>query len=106
MAQLFGVFAIHSPESCPLNNKESNRTFVDIEGKMKASELGKYKISRVVAFYMSVLEHEWVIIIEAENAHQIETFCIEVGISKFNTVKIVPLNTFDAVMARIKKAAS
>ncbi len=104
MAQLFGVFATHSPESCPLNNQESNKTFVDIEGKIKADSLAKYHIIRIVGFYMSVLEHEWVIILDAENAHDIETFCIEAGISKFNTVKIVPLNTFDAVMSRIRRA--
>ena len=51
---------------------------------------------------MSVLEHQWVIIVEAENAHDIETLCIEAGISAFNTVKIVPLNNFDVVMKRIK----
>jgi hypothetical protein len=51
---------------------------------------------------MSVLEHEWMIIVEAESAHDIETLCIEAGISAFNTVKIVPLNNFDVVMKRIK----
>jgi hypothetical protein len=42
------------------------------------------------------------IIVEAESAHDIETLCIEAGISAFNTVKIVPLNNFDVVMKRIK----
>ena len=51
---------------------------------------------------MSVLGHEWVIIVEAESAHDIESLCIEAGISAYNTVKIVPLNNFDVVMERIK----
>ena len=106
MAQLFGVFATHSPESCPLNNKESNKTFVDMEVKLKPDSLAKYRIVRIIGFYLSVLEHEWVIILDAESAHDIETFCIETGISKFNTVKIVPLNNFDAVMGRIKGTVS
>ena len=49
-----------------------------------------------------MLEHEWVIIVEADSAHEIETMCIEAGISAFNTVKIVPLNNFDVVMKRIR----
>src|SRR5690606_33805339 len=100
---LFGVFAIQSPESCPQNNEQSRDNFIQIDEKMKLVK-SKYKISRIVGFYMSVLEHQWVIIVEADNAHEIETMCIEVGISAFNTVKIVPLNNFDVVMQRIKKA--
>jgi uncharacterized protein with GYD domain len=98
---LFGIFATHSPESCPLNNTKSRDTFVQIDEKIKAAT-AKHNISRIVGFYMSVLEHQWVIIVEADNAHAIETMCIEAGISAFNTVKIVPLNNFDVVMKRIK----
>jgi hypothetical protein len=99
--QLFGVFATHSPESCPLNNKQSRETFVQIDDKIKiATE--KHNISRIIGFYMSVLEHQWVIILEADSAHDIETMCIDAGISAFNTVKIVPLNNFDVVMKRIR----
>jgi len=51
---------------------------------------------------MSVLEHEWVIILEAENAHDIEELSIAVGISSFNTVKIVPLRYFDDVVKKLE----
>lgn len=98
---LFGVFATHSPESCPLNNEQSRDMFVQMDEKIKAAT-SKHNISKIVGFYMSVLEHEWVIIVEANSAHEIETMCIEAGISAFNTVKIVPLNNFDVVMKRIK----
>lgn len=40
---------------------------------------------------MSVLEHEWMIILEAESAHDIESLCIEAGLGLFNTLKIVGL---------------
>jgi len=59
-------------------------------------------VRRVVAFYMSVLEHEWVIILEAENAHDIEELSIAVGISSYNTVKIVPLRYFDDVIKKLE----
>lgn len=100
---LFGVFATHSPESCPLNNNQSRDTFMHIDEKLKTAT-SKHNISKIVGFYMSVLEHQWVIIVEADNAHEIETMCIEAGISAFNTVKIVPLNNFDVVMQRIKNS--
>jgi uncharacterized protein with GYD domain len=100
---LFGVFATHSPESCPLNNKENRDTFMNIGEKLKMAT-SKHNVAKVVGFYMSVLEHQWVIIVEADSAHEIETMCIDVGISAFNTVKIVPLNNFDVVMERIQKS--
>ena len=99
--QLFGVFATHSPESCPLNNKLSRNTMIEIDDKIR-SITEKFHIKRIIGFYMSVLEHQWVIIVEAESAHELESMCIEAGISAFNTVKIVPLNNFDVVMKRIR----
>ncbi|MCA9812210.1 MAG: hypothetical protein KC483_05040 [Nitrosarchaeum sp.] len=99
---LFGVFAIHSPESCPLNNKESKQIFLGIGKKLEES-IKKHNIEKLVGFYMSVLEHEWIIILDANNAHDIETMCIDVGISSTSTVKIVPLNEFEKVLARIAK---
>ncbi len=104
MLQLFGVFATHSPEACPLNNNQSREIFIQIDEKISLIT-AKYKVSKIIGFYLSVLEHQWVIIVEAASAHDIEALCIEAGISAFNTVKIVPLNNFDVVMKRIKSAA-
>jgi hypothetical protein len=97
---LFGVFAVHSPESCPLNNDKSRQIFLGIDKKLEET-LKKHNIDKLVGFYMSVLEHEWVIILDAKSAHDIETMCIDVGISATNTVKIVPLNEFATVINRI-----
>ncbi|AIF82403.1 hypothetical protein NTE_00321 [Candidatus Nitrososphaera evergladensis SR1] len=97
---LFGVFASHSPESCPLNNEQSKRIFLGIDEKIKGG-LKKYNVERLVAFYMSVLEHQWIIILDAENAHDVEAMCIDVGISATSMVKIVPLNEFSTVINRI-----
>lgn len=98
---LFGVFAIHSPNLCPMNNKDSKKIFLQIQGKIKATQK-KFNIIKVVGFYMSVLEHEWIIILDAKNAHDIEQMCIAVGISTTSTVKIVPLNDLEVVMAKLK----
>ncbi|QLH06397.1 hypothetical protein [Nitrosopumilus ureiphilus] len=94
---LFGVFAVHSPESCPLNNDLSKKMFVQIQKKIE-EKLDEFKVSKIIGFYMSVLEHEWIIILDAENSHDIEKLCIDVGISSVSTVKIVPMNTYaDAI---------
>ncbi|MFM8658903.1 MAG: hypothetical protein EB150_00290 [Nitrososphaeria archaeon] len=97
---LFGVFASHSPESCPLNDANSKKIFLEIDKKLQNS-IKKHNIEKIVGFYMSVLEHQWIIILDANNAHDIETMCIDVGISATSTVKIVPLNEFSKVIKRL-----
>jgi hypothetical protein len=98
---LFGVFAIHSPESCPLNNNTSRKVFLGMETKIK-SNMKKFQILKVIGFYMSVLEHEWIIILDAKSAHDIEQLCIAVGISSMSTVKIVPMNEFSTTVKKLK----
>ena len=100
---LFGVFAVHSPELCPLNNKNSKKIFLEMHGKMKSTKK-KFNIQKILGFYMSVLEHEWIIIIDAKNAHDIEQLCISTGISSISTVKIVPINDFYKVAAKLQSS--
>jgi|SRR2546425_7078355 len=97
---LLGVFAVHSLESCPLNNQKSRKIFLEIQNKMKA-HVRKLNITEVIGFYMSVLEHEWIIILDAKTAHDIEQLCIAVGISTISTVKIVPMNDFKVAVKRL-----
>ncbi len=97
---LFGIFAVHSPELCPLNNTKSKKIFLELQNKMKANSK-KFNILKIIAFYMSVLEHEWIIIMDAKSAHDIEQLCIAVGISSTSTVKIVPMNDFREVIKRL-----
>ncbi len=101
MPQLFGVFATHSPESCPLNNAKSKDILLQMDKKLEG-RMHPNGVSKIVGFYFSVLEHEWTMIVEAENAHGIETLCIESGISALSTVKIVPLTEFGAALKRIR----
>jgi len=98
---LFGVFAIHSPESCPLNNNTSRKIFLAMEAKIK-SNMKKFQILKIIGFYMSVLEHEWIIILDAKNAHDIEQLCIAVGISSMSTVKIVTMNEFSKTVKKLQ----
>ena len=66
-------------------------------------EMKKYNITKIVEFYMSVLEHEWIIVIDAEHAHDIEKLCIDVGISSLSTVKIVPMNLYDDTLKKFEQ---
>lgn len=90
---LFGVFSIHSPEACPLNNHPNRLVAMKILEKMNNVKK-KYRIKDIRGFYASVLEHQFVIILDAQDAHDVEKMVIDVGLSKFNTLKIVPLNEF------------
>jgi hypothetical protein len=98
--KLFGIFAIHSPESCPLNNNKNKEIFKEIDNKLRSNS-DKYGVQKINGFYMSVLEHEWIILVKANSAHDIEQLCIESGISSYNTVKIVPLTDYQDVLNRI-----
>jgi len=68
---------------------------------MKAN-VKKFNITKIIGFYMSVLEHEWIIILDAKSAHGIEQLCIAVGISSISTVKIVPMNDFKVAVKRLQ----
>ena len=68
---------------------------------MKAN-VRKFNITKIIGFYMSVLEHEWIIILDAKSSHDIEQLCITVGISSISTVKIVPLNDFRVALKRLQ----
>jgi len=98
---LFGVFAIHSPESCPINNEDNKKIFMRLGEKLE-TESKKYDNVTVMEFYMSVLEHEWMIIIDAINAHDIEKLCMDVGISSLSTVKIVPMNLYSDTLKKFQ----
>jgi hypothetical protein len=54
-----------------MKNVESKKVFIEIKDKLEKSK-SKYGVKNIEAFYMSVLEHEWMIIFEAESVHDIE----------------------------------
>jgi hypothetical protein len=66
----------------------------------------KYKINAILGQYHSALEHTFLWVVDAEDPHLIEQFCIDAKIASFNAVKIVPLITINDVAERIKAAHS
>ena len=101
---LYGIYGSHTTEACPVNNRQNAQALLAFaEGDLK-STAGKYKISKVLGQYHSALEHTLVWVVDAEDPHLIQEFCIETGIASFNILKIVPLITFnEGVIPLIKK---
>ena len=101
---LYGIYGSHTTESCPLNNREVAERVVAVAESDVQSTASKYKISEIVGQYHSALEHTFLWIVEAEDPHLIEQFCVETGIASFNRIKIVPLITFsEGVIPLVKK---
>ncbi len=100
---LYGIYGRHEIEQCPWNNKEIAKQVVEIASSDFASILPKYKIRNIVGQYHSGLEHTFVWIFDAEDAHLIQQFAVDTGMAKFNEVKIVPLETFAGVVEGAKK---
>ena len=97
---LFGIFVIHSPEPCPLNNTKNKEVFKEIFNKLQSNS-EKYGVKNINGFYMSVLKHEWIIMVESNCAHDIEQLYIDSGIFSLNIVKIVPLKNYQDVVSKL-----
>ena len=100
---LFGIDGIHTTEACPLNNSNSAKLLLGAEN-FNLEELGrKYKINKILGQYHSALEHTFLWVLDAEDPHLIQQFCIESGIASFNAVKIIPLITTQQAIETVKK---
>ncbi len=60
-------------------------------------------LHKIIGQYHSALEHTFLWVVDAEDPHLVEKFCIDGEIAKFNAVKIVPLITFRDVVDKCKK---
>jgi len=88
----YGIYGSHSPESCPLNNVEVRRLVITMAEQLD-KVLTKNDI-KMLQQYHSGLEHTFVWIVDAQDAHSVQNFMVESGWIKFNTLKIVPLSTY------------
>ncbi len=104
---LFGIFGKHTVEACPWNNIEHARILKDFAEADIGPLANKYKINKVVGQYHTALEHTFLWIIDAEEAHLITDFCVEAKLAQINDLKIVPMNTFnEGVVPGLKKIHS
>ncbi len=103
---LFGIYASHTTEMCPLNNIEIAKTMIDQLDKGIEEQAKNYKINSILGQYHSGLEHIFLWIVDAEEPHLIEQFCIEAKIASWNAIKIVPLRTTNEVREILKTVHS
>ncbi|MEM4230966.1 MAG: hypothetical protein QXM77_00315 [Candidatus Nitrosocaldus sp.] len=101
---LYGIFGEHSVESCPLYNGKSRSTVLMISERI--DEVAKSHDVRVLGMYHSALEHTFVWVADAEDAHRLQRFAIDLDIASFNTLKIVPLGTFKDLVEACKRLES
>ena len=101
---LYGISGSHDTEACPLNNQANAKMVLQAENINMEQIAQKYKINKIIGQYHSALEHTFLWIVEAEDPHLIQQFCIEGGVASFNKVKIIPMITFQQVIETVKKA--
>ena len=103
---LFGVYGSHTTEVCPWNNIDTAKGILQVVGSDIESAAKKFKIETIVGQYHSALEHTFLWILDAEDPHLIQQFCVETRIASFNALKIVPLITFNEVVEGLKNIHS
>jgi hypothetical protein len=96
----YGIYGTHTQEACPLYNDESRKYLLSAAPTMR-EDAEKYNINILNQFH-SGLEHTFLWVAEAENPHIIEEMMARTG-GRFNTIKIVPLITFQTLLERLKK---
>jgi hypothetical protein len=97
---LYGIYGSHTQEACPLYNEESRKYLLSVAPTM-ANDAEKSNVNILNQFH-SALEHTFLWVAEAENPHIIEELMARTG-GRFNTLRIVPLITFQTLLERCKK---
>ena len=98
--RLFGIYGSHTTEVCPWNNAETLKLVLE-KGPKIIEEASKANI-KIINQYHSALEHTLLWVVEANDAHLIQSF-FATNAGKFNALKIVPLITFSDVIEQCKK---
>lgn len=97
---LYGIYGEHTQEACPLYNEENRRSLLKAAPNLE--KIAQKYDTKFLAQYHSGLEHTFLWIAEADNAQLIEQLMIMTA-GRFNTMKIVPLITFQDVLETCKK---
>lgn len=104
---LYGIYGSHTTEACPLNNIHTAKRLITSAEDNLESKAREYKISEILGQYHSALEHTFLWVVNAEDPHLIQEFCITTGMASFNNLRIVPLITFrEEVIPLLKKTHS
>jgi hypothetical protein len=97
---LYGIYGEHTQEVCPLYNKENRQPVLTGSQNMEKNAQ-KYGVKILHQFH-SGLEHTFLWVVDVDNAHLIQDLMTRTA-GRFNTIKIVPLITFQEVIESCKK---
>jgi hypothetical protein len=104
---LFGIYGKHTVDACPWNNIENAKILKDFAAMDIGPLAKKYKINQIVGQYHTALEHTFLWILDAQEAHLLTDFCVEAKLARINDLKIVPMITFnEGVVPGLKKIHS
>ncbi len=97
---LYGVYGEHTQAACPLYNKEIRQDL--LSGAPTLEKRAEKMGVKMLHQFHSGLEHTFLWVVDAGNAHIIQEL-MERTAGRFNTVKIVPLITFQELIERLKQ---
>lgn len=100
---LYGIYGRHEIADCPWNSEQNGKRVIEIAKTDLSEMLPKYKIHKIVGQYHSGLEHTFLWILDAEDAHLIQQWAVDTGAASFNEIRIVPLETFAGVVEGAKR---
>ncbi len=97
-ATLWGIYGAHNRHDCPVNNRETAMEVIAISKMDLQPLMEKYGVTAIVDQYHSGLEHTFVWVVRTKRPHDLEEFCIELGVARWNDLKFVPMRTFKDVV--------
>ena len=92
---LWGIYGEHSMHDCPVNNRETAKEVIAANEMDLRPLMEKYGVTAILDRYHSGLEHTFLWAVETTEPHNLEEFCIELGIARWNDLRFVPLRTFE-----------
>jgi hypothetical protein len=100
---MYGIYGEHTQQARPLYNEQNRRWLLaNLANQETQEKIAQKHGVRILQQYHSALEHTFLWAVEAENAQSIEEF-MAITAGRFNTVRIVPLITFQEVIDRCRK---
>ncbi len=99
---LWGIYGAHNRHDCPVNNRETAKEVIALHAKDLRPLMEKYGVTAFVDQYHSGLEHTFLWAVETKEPHNLEEFCIELGVARWNDLKFVPERTFKDVVKDVR----
>jgi hypothetical protein len=97
---LYGIYGEHTQEACPLYNKQNRQLL--LRGSTNIEKNAQKYGVKILHQFHSGLEHTFLWVVDADNAHTIQDLMARTA-GTSNTIKIVPLITFQDVIESCKQ---